>query len=361
MAVFGSRDEEGVAVERSYDPHRLSSPQVSLISMIIFLAITAFVAAALYNQVSKAFSTNPGLNGLILGVLVIGILLSFNQVIRLLREVQWVNSFRSGGADDVEPVLLAPMKVLLTRSSATALSTSSMQAILDSLANRLDESRDITRYLIGLLVFLGLLGTFWGLLGTIGSIGETIQSLDPGSGDANSVLDTLKAGLSAPLAGMGTAFSSSLFGLSGSLVVGFLDLQAGRAQNRFYTELENWLSSVTDLDMGHTSSAPRRATSSDDIKALSDRLKALQESGGANQKSTAAMASLADGIAGLVKSMRAEQQMVRDWMEAQAKEQRSTRETLERIADTLGNAEASAPAASPRGARAAAAAKEKEN
>ncbi len=335
MAFFGLRSDDRIAADRAYDPTYLSSPQVSLVYMLIFLAIAAFVAAALYRQISSAFFTNPGLNALILGVLLIGILLSFNQVVRLFREVQWVNSFRSGDSDAVEPVLLAPMKALLSRTSATALSTSSSQSMLDSLANRLDESRDITRYLIGLLVFLGLLGTFWGLLGTIGSIGDTIQSLDPSSGDANSVLDTLKAGLSAPLSGMGTAFSSSLFGLSGSLVVGFLDLQAGRAQNRFYTELENWLSSVTDLDHGQAL-APRRAGTADEIKALSDRLKALQESGGANQKSTAAMASLADGIAGLVKSMRAEQQMVRDWMEAQAKEQRSTRETLEEIARLLG-------------------------
>ncbi len=131
------------------------------------------------------------------------------------------------------------------------LTTNSMRSILDSIANRLDEARDISRYLIGLLVFLGLLGTFWGLLETIGSIGNTIQSLDPASGDSADVLDSLKAGLQAPLSGMGTAFSSSLFGLSGSLILGFLDLQAGRAQNRFYTELENWLSSVTDMNFEH--------------------------------------------------------------------------------------------------------------
>ena len=176
----------------------------------------------------------------------VGILLAFKQIVRLFREVRWVNSFRAG-SEVTDPVLLAPMKALLSRSSSMALSTASMRSMLDSIATRLDEIRDITRYLTGLLVFLGLLGTFWGLLATIGSISETIQSLDPGSGDSGDVLDALKAGLAAPLAGMGTAFSSSLFGLSGSLVLGFLDLQAGRAQTRFYTELENWLSSVTDL------------------------------------------------------------------------------------------------------------------
>ena len=163
-----------------YDPHKLSSPQVFLLSMVIFLAIVAFIAAILTRQISSAFTTNPGVNGLILGVLVVGILLSFAQVTRLFREIRWVNSFRAG-SETTEPVLLAPMKAMISRSSAMAISPSSMRTMLDSIANRLDETRDVLRYLVGLLVFLGLLGTFWGLLGTIGSIGETIQSLDPGS------------------------------------------------------------------------------------------------------------------------------------------------------------------------------------
>ena len=159
-------------------------------------------------------------------MLVVGIILVFGQVLRLFREVRWVNSFRAGTSAR-DPVLLAPMKALIGRSSAMSLSTSSMRSILDSIATRLDESRDISRYLTGLLIFLGLLGTFWGLLQTISSIGETINSLDPGSGDVNDILDTLKAGLSAPLSGMGTASSSSLFGLAGSLELGLRDLQAG--------------------------------------------------------------------------------------------------------------------------------------
>src|SRR5690606_36539629 len=150
---------------------------VFVLTMVIFLAIVAFIAVILTRQISAAFVTNPGLNGLILGVLLVGILLSFVQVVRLFREVRWVNSFRAG-SEATEPVLLAPMKALLSRSTAMSLSTNSMRSILDSIATRLDESRDISRYLIGLLVFLGLLGTFWGLLGTIGSIGQTIQFLD---------------------------------------------------------------------------------------------------------------------------------------------------------------------------------------
>ncbi|PHP66121.1 flagellar motor protein MotA [Zhengella mangrovi] len=327
---------EEVSAERersAYDPERLSSPQVFLLSMIIFLALAGFVAAILFRQISSAFSTNPGLNGLIVGVLGVGVLLAFLQVIRLFREVRWVNSFREGETAK-DPVLLAPMQAMLSRNTATSLSTSSMRSILDSIATRLDESRDISRYLIGLLVFLGLLGTFWGLLQTIGSIGDTIQSLDPGTGDANDTLNALKSGLARPLDGMGTAFSSSLFGLAGSLVLGFLDLQAGRAQNRFYIELENWLSSVTDVGSDLTT-AMRSPGSSDEIREMAESLRRLQESGGSSQRVTAAMANLAEGVAGLVKSMRAEQQMMRDWVEAQATEQKAMHQTLQRVAEAL--------------------------
>jgi hypothetical protein len=341
MAVLGRVGaDDGLTEADLYDPRKLSSPQVFLLSMLIFLAIVGFVAAILYRQISSAFQTNPGLNGLILGVLVVGILLVFGQVIGLIREVRWVNSFRAG-TDRRDPVLLAPMKAMLSRSSSTALSTNSMRSILDSIATRLDESRDISRYLTGLLIFLGLLGTFWGLLETIGSIGETIRSLDPGSGDVNDVLDSLKAGLSAPLSGMGTAFSSSLFGLSGSLVLGFLDLQAGRAQTRFYTELENWLSSVTDVGSDFAVAAPRSGDAAEEIRELSQRLHAMQEqashdqAGTASPRIAASMASLADGISGLVKNMRSEQQMMRDWVEAQAGEQKAMRATLERLADSI--------------------------
>jgi hypothetical protein len=333
MAWFGSTADEALSGGQ-YDPQRLSSPQVFLFSMLIFLAIAGFVAAILYRQISSAFGTNPGLNGLIIGVLAVGVLLAFNQVVRLFREVRWVNSFRAG-SEARDPVLLAPMKVLLGRSSATALSMGSLRTILDSIATRLDESRDISRYLIGLLVFLGLLGTFWGLLQTIGSIGATIQSLDPGSGDANDVLNALKSGLAAPLAGMGTAFSSSLFGLAGSLVLGFLDLQAGRAQTRFYTELENWLSSVTDLGSDTPVLNTGRSDTAEEMRRMGEQLRAISETGGSSQRVATSMANLAEGISGLVKNMRSEQQMMRDWVEAQAEEQRATREVLESIAQSL--------------------------
>jgi hypothetical protein len=319
-----------------YDPYRLSSPRIVVLSMVIFLIIVAFLAAVLLRQIQTFFFTNPGLNGLILGVLLVGILLAFGQVVRLFREISWVNSFRSGYEERSgrEPVLLAPMRALIGRRQSMALSTTSMRSILDSIATRLDESRDISRYLIGLLVFLGLLGTFWGLLETIGSISQTIQSLDPRGGDANDMLDALKTGLQSPLRGMGTAFSSSLFGLSGSLILGFLDLQAGRAQNRFYTELENWLSSVTDLgsDLMTQEGSP---ASTEEFRILAERLQSMQEGGTTNQRTTAALANLAEGIQGLVKNMRNEQQMMRDWVERQAEEQKAIRTTLDRLSTAL--------------------------
>ncbi|MDP2731832.1 MAG: MotA/TolQ/ExbB proton channel family protein [Hoeflea sp.] len=319
------------------DPHKLSSPLVFFWSMMIFLILTGFVAAILYRQIHEAFVANPGLNGLIVGVLGVGVLLVFTHVLRLRPEVRWVNSLRAtGDAEKVgrDPVLLAPMRALIGRRQEMALSTSSLRSILDSIATRLDESRDTSRYLIGLLVFLGLLGTFWGLLGTIGSINQVIQSLDPGTGGTEDVLSTLKSGLSAPLEGMGTAFSSSLFGLSGSLILGFLDLQAGRAQNRFYTELENWLSTMTDLDSGMSMPAEG---ATEEIRMLSERMQQLSQDSGMTPRTTAAMASLAEGIQGLVKNMRSEQQMLRDWIEAQQVESRRMRETLDKLADKIGD------------------------
>lgn len=323
------------------DPHKLSSPLVFFWSMMIFLILSGFVAAILYRQIQDAFLANPGLNGLIVGVLAVGVLLVFTHVLRLRPEVRWVNSLRAtGDAEKVgrDPVLLAPMRALIGRRQEMALSTSSLRSILDSIATRLDESRDTSRYLIGLLVFLGLLGTFWGLLGTIGSINQVIQSLNPGSGGTEDVLSTLKTGLSAPLEGMGTAFSSSLFGLAGSLILGFLDLQAGRAQNRFYTELENWLSTMTDLDSGATMPVDvAGAGATEEIRMLSERMQKLSQDSGMTPRTTAAMASLAEGIQGLVKNMRSEQQMLRDWIEAQQAESRRMRETLDKLSEKIGD------------------------
>ena len=235
---------------RDIDPYRLTNPQIFLWRMVVFLVLVGFVAVILYRPILIAFQANPALNGLILGVAVIGIVLAIRQVTRLFREIAWVKSFRAQG-DDRDgrraPILLAPMATLLgDRFGQGALSAPALRALLDSIGSRLDESRDIMRYLTGLLVFLGLLGTFWGLLETVNAVGVTISGLANTSGPAEEAVAQLIKNLEQPLSGMGTAFSSSLFGLGGSLIVGFLDLQAGQSQNRFYTDLEDWLAGMTE-------------------------------------------------------------------------------------------------------------------
>jgi hypothetical protein len=212
------------------------------------------VAAALFAGMRDAFVSNAALNGLILGVLVLGIGYIFRTVLILTREVAWLEHFRAGQpaiSNIPAPRLLAPMASMLgERNERFSLSAISMRSLLDGVGARLDESRDISRYMIGLLIFLGLLGTFWGLLQTIDAVSDVIANLSVGSKELGPVFDDLKAGLQAPLSGMGTAFSSSLFGLAGSLVLGFLELQAGQAQNRFYNDLEDWLSGQTRLASG---------------------------------------------------------------------------------------------------------------
>nr|WP_245269533.1 flagellar motor protein MotA [Allorhizobium undicola] len=314
---------------------RLSSPAPIILTMLIFLILVGFIAAILYRQAEQAFLTNPGLNGFILAVLAVGVLLIFVHIIGLIGEVRWFNHFQAVGEIEKvgrEPKLLAPMRALLGKRRSIGVSATLLRSILDSIATRLDEARDTSRYLIGLLVFLGLLGTFWGLIGTIGSISSVIQSLDPGSGEGADILQTLKNGLAAPLSGMGTAFSSSLLGLSGSLILGFLDLQAGRAQNRFYTELENWLSSVTEDGPEHGERG-KGALSSDQFNRMMEQLNRLSQQGG--DRSPAAISGLAESIQGLVKNMRSEQQMLRDWIEAQQEDARAMRKTLERLNDKL--------------------------
>ena len=324
------------------DPYKLSSPRVFLLRMVIFLALAAFVGLILNQQIKRAFLANPGLNSLIFAVLFIGILLTFRQVVRLFPEVRWVNDFRMsepGLALREQPTLLAPMASLLgDRLSQNApIGTALMRSILDSIGTRLDEAREIGRYLTGLLVFLGLLGTFWGLLETVGSISNVISSLGGGgSQDTGVLFEELKSGLSGPLAGMGTSFSASLFGLAGSLVLGFLDLQAGQAQNRFHNELEDWLAaavSAADADArdAETVAAARPAAGSPELAAALERLNRTIAEGGSTKASSQATAHLAEGIQGLVKHMRSEQQMIRDWVEGQSNQQQEIKALLERL------------------------------
>jgi hypothetical protein len=309
---------------------KLSSPRIFLVRMLVFLVLCALVMVVLYKQIVLAFFANPGLNALIGAVLAIGTILSFRQVIRLYPEVAWVNNFRIAdpglAAERQHPRLLAPMAAILggERTGRMSITQQTMRHLLDSIATRLDEARDISRYMTGLLVFLGLLGTFWGLIETVGSVGKVIDGLKVG-GDAGALFDTLKEGLAAPLGGMGISFSSSLFGLAGSLILGFLDLQSSQAQNRFYTDLEDWLASTV---RGYSA----EASAGGELQIAIERLCATMEEGGASRGTTAAMANLAEAIQGLVAHMRSEQQMIREWADGQGEQSREIKKLLERIA-----------------------------
>jgi hypothetical protein len=310
---------------------KLSSPRIFLVRMLVFLVLCSLLLVVLYKQIIIAFFANPGLNALIGVVLLIGTILSFRQVIRLYPEVAWVNNFRIAdpglAAEDRYPTLLAPMAAILggERTGRMSISQQTMRHLLDSIATRLDEARDISRYMTGLLVFLGLLGTFWGLIETVGSVGKVIDGLKVG-GDAGALFDTLKEGLAAPLGGMGISFSSSLFGLAGSLILGFLDLQSSQAQNRFYTDLEDWLASTVRQYANET------AAGSGELQHILERLRLTLEDGGANRTTTTAMANLADAIQSLVAHMRSEQDMIREWADGQGEQNLEIKKLLERIA-----------------------------
>jgi len=315
------------------DPFKVSSPRIFLVRMLVFLILCSLIVVIINQQIRVAFMANPPLNALIIGVLLIGIALSFRQVIRLFPEVAWVNGFRladPGIAVERSPVLLAPMATILgDRVGRMSMSSQTMRSILDSIAIRLDEAREISRYMTGLLIFLGLLGTFWGLIETVSSVGGVINNLKVG-GDAAAVFDNLREGLAAPLSGMGISFSSSLFGLAGSLVLGFLDLQMSQAQNRFHTELEDWLA-TTVHDIGETSepgAAPIGNTLGE-MRVAIERLREAVSGSGSAKAATAAMANLAEAIQGLVHHMRTEQQMIRDWADAQAEQHREVRRLLD--------------------------------
>lgn len=296
---------------KSDDALSLTMPRRHISRMLTFTVVVGLVLAVLWPQIERAFLANVVLNGLIAGVLLLGILYCFRQVLVLGPEIRWVNSFRRadpGLTLPPPPRLLAPMATLLgERKGRVAISAPAMRSILDSIASRLDEARDISRYMIGLLIFLGLLGTFWGLLDTVSSIADTIRTLSPAGGEANDVFQDLRAGLEAPLDGMGTAFSSSLLGLGGSLIVGFLDLQASQAQNRFYNELEEWLSTVTRLDAAGGEDSPLLG---DIARRLDDMRRDLGDERDGRSATSASLLALTERLATLTEQIRAETQLL---------------------------------------------------
>ena len=233
----------------------MSYPTRYIIRMMVFLVVIATIVGLLYSPLSWAFFGNPVINSIILMALIIGIGFIFRQTTRLLPEYRWMRVMRSGNIGSgmrVKPSLLATVAVMFSDENRLTnnMSAQSMRSVLDGVAVRLDESREISRYLIGLLVFLGLLGTFWGLLETIQAVGFVVSGIDTQTADFGKLMQEFKSGLDAPLSGMATAFSSTLFGLAGSLILGFLDLQLGQASSRFYSDLEDWLSTMARFSDG---------------------------------------------------------------------------------------------------------------
>ncbi|GJE54700.1 MULTISPECIES: MotA/TolQ/ExbB proton channel family protein [Methylobacterium] len=311
----------------------LSKPGIYLVRMLVFLILVGFLAFVLFRQITPAFLANPGLNGLILGVLLIAVLLAFGQVFRLFREVSYVNAVAAGetpakgGARLLGPLVPA---IDARRDGATLSGT---RAHLDTTAVRLDEGREILRYVAGILILLGLLGTFWGLIDTLSAVGNVISGMR-GGGDAAVMFDELKNGLAVPLSGIGLAFSASLFGLASSLVIGFLDLQAGQAHARFHNELEDWLVSGEEQAVTVKGAVPapqQDPAFSRELQETLDRLTKVVAEGSGSRSATQAMTNLAEGIQGLVQHMRAEQQMIRDWVEAQASREKELKQVLDRL------------------------------
>ena len=330
----------------------MTRPIVYLVRMVLFLALVLGLGAYLLPALWPIFESNPELNGLILAVLAFGIAWNLLQVSRLFVEVTWLNTYqkaRTRLAAVRAPRLLAPMaSMLASRDGHTVgeqrrltLSTTAMRSLLDGISSRLDEGRELSRYMTGLLIFLGLLGTFWGLLKTIGAVSDVIGNMSAGSGDLNLLFDQLKTGLVRPLAGMGTAFSASLFGLSGALVLGFLDLTAGQAQNRFFNELEEWLAGITRLASGAL--AEGEASVPVYVQALleqtAENMEGLQriltrgEEG--RMEANQAILTLNDRLGVLADSMRANQQL----MLRIADSQTLLGPALQRLADVQGGDE----------------------
>jgi hypothetical protein len=309
----------------------MTQPLHYLWRMLGFLAAVLLVALILSPALAEAFAANPILNGVILAVLLLGIAWNIRQVLLLRAEVDWLQGFRaprSGAPARAAPRLLAPMAAMFAarRSERQTISAAGMRSVLDGIASRLDETRELSRYMTGLLIFLGLLGTFWGLLLTIGAIADVIASMSVGSGDITVLFNQLKVGLAQPLRGMGIAFSSSMLGLAGALVLGFLDLTAGQAQNRFYTELEDWLAGLTRLSSGMGMGDGEGGSMPAYVQALleqtAENLGALQEvlARGEEARGTtsAALTQLADRLSVLTDQMRANQALMQRVADGQA-------------------------------------------
>lgn len=321
----------------------MARPHKYLVRMLLFVAAVCGVVLFLHEQLIQAFFNAPILNSIIVFVLLLGIAENFRQVLILNPEVTWIRGFQTDTHVPRSTVrrlrLLVPMVAMIgeRRGARLQLSASATRTLLDGISSRLEESRDLSRYLIGLLIFLGLLGTFWGLLETVSAVSRVITSLS-GATDASTLFNDLQAGLKAPLGGMGTAFGTSLFGLAGSLVIGFLDLQSGQAQNRFFNDLEEWLSGLTRLGSGGPGgdgdqSVPAyiQALLEQTADNLENFQRTVQQSEQGRQSANAALVTLGERLTQLTDQMRTQQQTMARIAETQS----AVGPPLERLVETL--------------------------
>jgi hypothetical protein len=326
----------------------MNDPQRMMGWMLMFLAAVAVGCGILFSPLKSAFLANHVFNGLILAVFVIGIAINFFQVITLRPAGEWIRVTERGPVPREAPSLLAPMARMLGSREREGLRLSAMaiRSMLDGIRMRLDESRDLSRYMIGLMVFLGLLGTFWGLLDTVGGVSKVIGGLTAGAGDSGAVFDALKRDLQGPLAGMGTAFSSSLFGLGGALALGVLDLQAGHAQNRFYNYVEEWLATLAHLPSGRLGAEGEHSLPTY-IEALleqtADNLDQLQRTltrGEEDRRATqASLANLGEQLSSLTDQLRSEQKLILSLSKGQTDLQPVIAELATQVASALGGTE----------------------
>jgi len=323
----------------------VSHPSRYLTRMTIFVVVIALIAGALSHALYPYFMGNPAVNGVIVGILIAGVIYIFHQVVQLTGNARWLSRAAHGEPPGKPTRLLGPLARMMGEGRGRlALSASALRTLLDSVGSRLDETRETSRYLIGLLIFLGLLGTFYGLLETVQSVKGVIGGLSAGGADPVRAFADLKARLETPLGGMSTAFSASLFGLAGSLVLGFLDLQAGLAQNRFFNELEEWLTAQTRLDAAPAAFAAGEGSAPAYIQALleqtADTLDNLQRvlSRGEESRISANtnILNLTERLAALTDQMRAEQGL----MLKLAEQQLEMKPVLQRLAEGGGNAAA---------------------
>ena len=309
----------------------MSKPTNYLVRMLVFLVLVYGTAALLVPQLARFFLANPLINSVIIVVELFGVGWNLRQVLRLYPEANWVEHFRRTRQplqQATPPILLAPMaRMLQGRADGErriTLSGTAMRTLLDGIASRLDESRELSRYVTGVMIFLGLLGTFWGLLHTVSSVAAVINGMNLAGGDVNAMFAQLKAGLAQPLAGMGTAFSASMFGLSGALILGFLDLTAGQAMNRFFNELEEWLAGLTRLStgaLGGDGDATMPAYMQALMEQTAENIEALQrllsKGEDARAQTGTALHGFAGQMASLSDTLRATQQLMAKIAEAQ--------------------------------------------